>query len=43
MQIALYGWKGHIDNGRIENHHEEAEADGYQPKGMKRLFLSVDR
>jgi hypothetical protein len=35
MQISLHGRKSHIDNGCIENNHEESEADGSQPQGMK--------
>ncbi len=39
MQIVLHGRERHIDDGCIKNNHEEPEADGRQPRGMKRPFL----
>jgi hypothetical protein len=41
MQIMLHSRECHIDDGCIENNHEEPEADGSQPKGMKRPILVI--
>jgi hypothetical protein len=41
MQIVLYRRQCHIDDGCIENNQEEPEADGRQPKGMKRPMLVI--
>jgi hypothetical protein len=41
MQVILHRWQCHIDDGGIENNHEEPEADSSQPKGMKRPMLVI--
>lgn len=41
MQIVLHGRECHIDDGCVENNHEEPKADGSQPKDVKRPFLVI--
>jgi hypothetical protein len=41
MEIVLQSRECHIDDGCIENDHEEPKADGSQSKGMKRLMLVI--